>query len=329
MNRILIIGGSSSFGRGFAEYLSKNKIFDQELIIYSRDETKQQEMKGFCKSKSIPATFSIGDIRDQYRLKEVMTIRSPNVVIIAAAMKHIDLCEANPMEAVKTNILGVQNVIDICKQTPSVKICIFLSADKAIQPAGIYGYTKAIGESLISDAQISHAQGSCLCSFISIRYSNVLGSRGSVIQTFQEILNKGETIKVFGSDMQRMVITQEEVAHMVWYAINNSDDLIYCRVLLQRSPKIYIKDLAQAMVELIGKGSFEVIDAKRDGEKEDALLYTKDESKNLCPLPHCHGYTINFQSFPMVPVESYGTHNAKVLTVDEIKEMVKPLLILN
>lgn len=323
MDRIAIIGGSSSFGHGFVDYLSKNNISNIELIIYSRDEAKQQQMKGYCKSKSIPAIFAIGDIRDKQRLLEVLGGRvTPSSVIIAAAMKHIDLCEANPMEAIKTNIIGVQNVIDVCKQVNSIRNCIFLSADKAVAPAGMYGYTKAIGESLMA-----HAGADSSCSFVSIRYSNVLGSRGSVIQTFQDILDKKGTIKVFGSDMCRLVITQEEVAEMVWCVIEHRQPLD--QVYLKKSPKIYIKDLAQAMVELIGKGNYEVIDTKRSGEKDDALLYTAEESKNLVGLGNDILAIRHSGAYPTIPVESYGTHNARTLTLDEIKEIVKPLISIN
>ncbi len=315
--KILITGGTGSFARCFVEYLLENAASLKEapvLILYSRDESKQQELKQELTGKQLPFVFHlvIGDVRDIERLDQVMRIHKPHYVLHAAAMKHVDICEINPEETIKTNIIGSKNVVDICKKY-DVLCALHLSADKAVHPAGMYGTTKQIAERLFSGSESNTR-------FVNLRYSNVLGSRGSVIQTFHQILLNNGQIKVFGDSMTRLVLTQREVVEMVLYSLS----IPVSGTLLKKCPKIFIKDLAKIMVEITGKGSYIVLPTKRAGEKDDALLYSDEEAKHVFALNET--LFIIDKTKECIGQESYGTHNARQLTEEEIKTLIKPLL---
>lgn len=315
---ILITGGTGSFGRAFIHSILKNVSIEQfpHIIVYSRDETKQQELQNFINkiNKQLHIIFIIGDVRDSLRLEQIFARFAPDYVLHAAAMKHVDICEANQDEAIKTNIYGTQNVVFLC-QKYNVKTAINLSADKAVHPHGVYGITKHLAEKIFA-----HGNG-MRTRFISLRYSNVLGSRGSVFETFYKTLENNGTINVY-SDMNRLVLTQNEVIELVLLALI---DTSIEGILIKKSPVISIKDLALAMKEIIGKGFITYKQTLRPGEKEDALLYTAEEGSHLFPLDDSI-FLIHPTRFNDCAISPYGTHNAQKLSFDEIKKLLTKVL---
>lgn len=309
---ILITGGTGSFGQTFIEFILQNNI-SATLVVYSRDESKQQELKQKL-NKVFPSAavhFCIGDIRDKERLHYVMSLFHPTHVIHAAAMKHIDICEAQPEEAIKTNVLGTQNVVEACL-AHHVQVAIHLSADKAVYPAGVYGSTKQLAETLFQKYSQTR--------FINVRYSNVLGSRGSVIPVFYKTLQENREIKIFGEQMTRLVLTQQEVVDMVIYGFTHP----LSGTIFKKCPKLFIKDLAHTMIEILGKGTYICIPAVREGEKEGALLYSEEESSHIFTLEN-ELFIINKKQKSPEIHEQYGTHNATVLNIEQIKQMILPL----
>ena len=178
-NTFLITGGTGSFGKRFTEVILK-KIKPKKIIIFSRDELKQYEMqKNFSWNKTTEMRYFIGDVRDLSRLERAM--KNVDIVIHAAALKHVPIAEYNPFEAVKTNIMGAQNVIEACLSS-TVKKVIALSTDKAAAPINLYGATKLASDKLFISA--NNYRGLRNIKFSVVRYGNVMGSRGSVIPIF-------------------------------------------------------------------------------------------------------------------------------------------------
>jgi len=318
--KILITGGTGSFG-----YKATQKFLQAgaEVIIYSRDEYKQALMK-----KEFPdAKFCIGDVRDLERLQECT--QGVAVIIHAAAMKHVDICEQNSSEAFKTNVLGSKNVVAAALSN-DVPVIINLSADKAVYPAGIYGESKAESEKIfVEGARKAKVLGKP-CRFSNLRYSNVLSSRGSVVEIFEKILQDDKTVTVFDDKMIRLVLTQNQVISLVEFTINNS---LGGETYLIKSPVLRISDLATAMQQHLGKGKVEIKNEIREGEKYDAVLLSAEESRRtlittesyLVILPEfavsLSGYHERYGDNYFAQGE-YGTHNAQYLNNEEIIKMV-------
>ena len=203
---ILITGGTGSFGKAFVERLS-NETGIKEIIVYSRDELKQYEMQASLSTKSV--RFILGDVRDYKRLLQATT--GVDVVIHAAAMKQIPAAENNPMEAIKTNILGAENIVNSAIENGVSKV-IALSTDKAANPANLYGATKLCSDKLMIAGNILSPRSKTI--FSVVRYGNVLGSRGSVIPFFIEQAKLG-VIPITDERMSRFWLTIEEGVEFV------------------------------------------------------------------------------------------------------------------
>jgi UDP-N-acetylglucosamine 4,6-dehydratase len=202
---ILITGGTGSLGKKLVETIF-DKFIPNKVIVFSRDEYKQSEMQKTYDYDKI--RYFIGDVRDKERLK--LALRDVDIVIHAAALKQVPAMEYNPTEAVKTNIYGTQNVIEACIDC-GVKKAIFISTDKAVNPINLYGATKMAAEKLWQAAN-SYA----VTKFSSVRYGNVIGSRGSVIPYFLKLKNDGATtLPITDMDMTRFFITLDEAANLV------------------------------------------------------------------------------------------------------------------
>lgn len=232
---ILITGGTGSFGQKATERILKKN--PQKLIIFSRDELKQFEMsRKFPDSVYGNLRYFVGDIRDYNRLRKAM--KDVDYVIHAAALKQVPSCEYNPFEAVKTNIIGTQNVIDACVEN-KVEKAIFLSTDKAVEAVNLYGATKAVAERLWINASISNKT-----IFASVRYGNVMGSRGSVIPYFIKKRDDREDIPITHPDMTRFWITLDEAVDFVLDKLNTAKaGCIY----IPKLPCMNIVDLAKAI----------------------------------------------------------------------------------
>ena len=261
---ILLTGGTGSFGTAFVERVT-SEWPDATIRIYSRDELKQSEMaKRFGDGQ---LRYFIGDIRNRSRLSRAT--QGADIVVHAAAMKQVPACEYNPFEAVQTNVLGAQHVVDASIDSGVEKV-IALSTDKAVNPVNLYGATKLCEEKIIvqGNAYAAQTRTSLAC----VRYGNVVGSRGSVVPLFREQLVQGK-LTITDDRMTRFWITLPQAVDLVLYALDN---MVGGEVFIPKIPSMRVTDLAEAMapgvpVERIGI---------RPGEKLHEILLTSDESRH-------------------------------------------------
>ncbi len=245
--KYLIIGGTGTLGKALI-----NRLQDDELRIYSRDEFKQYELRHHKNCK-----FLIGDIRDKERLE--LAMEGIDIVIVAAALKNIEKCEYNPFEAVKTNIIGCQNVID-CAMKTRPKQVIYISTDKAVNPENLYGATKMCAERLIESA--NNYKGNRDTKFKFVRYGNVWGSRASVLYQWA----KQDPIQVRGIDSTRFHLTEDDAVNIVLWGIDSNDTSN-----IPDGIKAYkLRDLAVTYCNMTGKTWKEIPMVK--GEKTHELL---------------------------------------------------------
>ncbi len=265
---ILITGGTGSFGKKFLEMIL-DRYNPQRIIIYSRDEFKQSNMKSEYSNKLdiSKVRFFIGDVRDKDRLMRALD--RVDYVIHAAALKQVPTCEYNPFEAIKTNIHGAQNVIDASIDR-GVKKVVALSTDKAVNPINLYGGTKLVSDKLFVSANAySKISGT---KFSVVRYGNVAGSRGSVIPLFNNIIkNGGKELTITDPRMTRFWITLEEGVELVFKALEES---VGGETYISKIPSFKITDLAHAMLSDVKIKEIGI----REGEKLHEVMVTKDDS---------------------------------------------------
>jgi len=261
---ILITGGSGSFGKKFVEtILSRYKPY--RLIVYSRDELKQSEMQQQFADPCM--RFFIGDVRDSARLK--MAMRDVDFVIHAAALKQVPAAEYNPLECIKTNIHGAENVITAAIEL-GVRRVIALSTDKAANPINLYGATKLASDKLFVAANNMAGRGGPI--FSVVRYGNVVGSRGSVVPFFLDLLKNHHTsLPVTHQDMTRFWITLQQGVDFV---LNDFKRMKGGEIFVPKIPSVRITDLAQALNPL---GDFHIVGI-RPGEKIHEIMCPSDDS---------------------------------------------------
>ena len=261
---ILITGGTGSFGKKYTEILLRN-YKPNKIIIYSRDELKQYEMSQDYSDKCM--RYFIGDVRDANRLKRAM--KDVDYVIHAAALKHVPIAEYNPMECIKTNIYGAQNVIDAAIDNGVSKI-IALSTDKAANPINLYGATKLASDKLFVAA--NNLVGTQDTQFSVVRYGNVIGSRGSVVPYFQKLINEGSSfLPITDEKMTRFMITLENGVNFV---LKNFTRMQGGEIFVPKIPSIKITDLANAMAANLEKKIIGI----RPGEKLHEIMCPSDDS---------------------------------------------------
>lgn len=271
--KILIIGGSGTIGNHLVRRLLLEE--PQVIRIFSRDEHKQYEMNIEFQKDANRLRYLIGDVRDLQRLTRAM--EGIDYVFHLAAMKHVPSCEYNPFEAVQTNVIGTQNVIQAALENNVTKV-LFTSTDKAISPTNTYGATKLTAERLISAAEFQ--KGSKGTIFSSVRFGNVMGSRGSVIPLFKkQILESGE-ITITDPDMLRYMMTPTQAIELILKANKLASG---GEVFVLKMPVIRIGDLAEVIVEMVSK-KYDIekgVGIKciglRPGEKRYEELMTLDE----------------------------------------------------
>lgn len=261
---ILITGGTGSFGKRYTELLLKD-YQPNKIIIYSRDELKQYEMAQVFDNECM--RYFIGDVRDEKRLLKAM--RGVDFVIHAAALKHVPIAEYNPMECIKTNIMGAQNVIDAALEA-NVKKVIALSTDKAANPVNLYGATKLASDKLFVAA--NNLTGGRETRFSVVRYGNVIGSRGSVVPFFQKLIHDGaKELPITDERMTRFLITLEDGVNFVF---KNFQRMQGGEIFVPKIPSMKITDLALALApELPHK-----IIGIRPGEKLHEIMCPSDDS---------------------------------------------------
>jgi len=318
---VLITGGTGSFGKAMAERLFI-KAEAKKVIIYSRDEFKQFQMQGYY-NEDFPKVlrFFIGDVRDKERLNRAM--KGADYVFHAAALKQVPACEYNPFEAVKTNILGAQNVIE-CALSNKVRKVVALSTDKAVSSINLYGATKLVAEKLFINA---NTFGEKKTVFSVVRYGNVLGSRGSVVEIFREQAKQG-IIYVTDKQMTRF-----------WWLMEDAIDFVLSSLQYMQGgeifvPKLrssYVVDLASAICKECRIRSMGI----RPGEKIHETLISSDEAGRTYDLGWCFciepdNEYFDFGTMPMaMPVGLNFEYNSKLVHADddeEIKEWVQEIL---
>jgi UDP-N-acetylglucosamine 4,6-dehydratase len=268
---ILVTGGTGSFGRKFVEIVL-NEYRPRRLIIFSRDELKQHEMRtgGFDHPN---LRYFIGDVRDDSRLHRAM--QGVDVVIHAAALKQVPACEYNPMEAVLTNVMGAKNVIDAALDA-GVHRVVALSTDKAVNPINLYGATKLAAEKLV--VQSNAYSGVRDTRFSSVRYGNVIGSRGSVIPLFLKQRETGE-VSVTDRRMTRFWITLEQGVRFV---ISCLEAMRGGEVFVPKIPSMRIMDLVEAIAPNCTVRDIGI----RPGEKLHEVLLSEDEARHSIEMEH-------------------------------------------
>ena len=325
---ILITGGTGSFGKKYTEIiLSKYK--PNKIIIYSRDELKQYEMAQEFTSKCM--RYFIGDVRDGARLKEAMN--EVDYVIHAAALKHVPVAEYNPMECIKTNIDGAQNVIEAALACDVDKV-IALSTDKAANPINLYGATKLASDKLFVAA--NNMVGRRRTRFSVVRYGNVTGSRGSVIPFFKKLIDNGATeLPITDEKMTRFLITLEDGVNFV---LKDFERMYGGEIFIPKIPSMYITELAKAMAPNLPHKIIGI----RPGEKLHEIMCPADDShltlefddhfviKPTIQFTNMSDFSVNRLGENGVPVEQgfeYNSgNNSEWLTHEELLEMAKEYL---
>lgn len=297
---VLITGGTGSLGRALTKYILKNMNV-KRLVIYSRDEQKQYQMaQEFPDTKYPQIRYFIGDVRDYDRLKRAL--KGIDCVIHAAAMKHVHIAEYNPMECVKTNILGAENVINACLETDVTNV-VALSTDKAAAPINLYGATKLASDKLFVAA--NNIKGWNPIKFSVVRYGNVMGSNGSVIPFFLKKKEEG-VLPITDDRMTRFNITLEKGVEMVIHALKYAWG---GEVFVPKIPSYRILDVAEA----IGPECEKPITGIRPGEKIHEEMITTSDSFYTYDLGEY--YTI-LPAVPKWKLEDYESHfNAKKVEI--------------
>ncbi|MBQ3601534.1 MAG: UDP-N-acetylglucosamine 4,6-dehydratase (inverting) [Lachnospiraceae bacterium] len=324
---ILITGGTGSFGKKCLQMIFQ-RYNPKKVIIYSRDEFKQYNMKNEMASKVdiTKVRFFIGDVRDKERL--LRAFNGVDYVIHAAAMKQVPTCEYNPMEAIKTNIHGAQNVIDAALDR-GVKKVVALSTDKAVNPINLYGGTKLVSDKLFIAANAYTGVDGTV--FSVVRYGNVAGSRGSIIPLFRALIENGETeLPITDYRMTRFWITLDQGVELVFKALEEAKG---GETYISKIPSFKITDLAKAMLP---HGSMKEIGI-REGEKLHEVMVTRDDSrstyeyeKHYIVYPHFDWLDIHKVLLPGGKLVEEGFeynsgNNKEWLDVEGLKKALKSL----
>ncbi|TSC58756.1 MAG: polysaccharide biosynthesis protein CapD [Parcubacteria group bacterium Greene0416_79] len=273
---VLITGGTGSFGQQFTETLF-NDTPAKKIIIFSRDEFKQHEMRTRLKDSKDRLRFFLGDVRDLSRLERAFA--GVDIVVHAAALKQVPALEFNPLEAVKTNIIGTQNVIDAALDNGVGKV-LLVSTDKAVNPINLYGATKLCAEKLLIAANAYRRTTRTPPSFSVVRYGNVIGSRGSFLEVLQEQKKTG-VVTLTHKDMTRFWITLSQAASLVLFALAH-----------MRGGEIFVPKLsAMKIADLLSTHAPECevkIIGVRPGEKLHEMLMSQDEARRAWELSNCY-----------------------------------------
>ena len=327
---LLITGGTGSFGNAVL-----NRFLDTdigEIRIFSRDEKKQDDMRHECQAKYPEASnkikFYIGDVRDIQSVKNAM--HGVDYIFHAAALKQVPSCEFFPIEAVKTNVLGTENVLTAAIEA-GVKKVICLSTDKAAYPVNAMGTSKAMMEKVIvaKSRTVSPEKTSICCT----RYGNVMCSRGSVIPLWIEQIKNGHPITVTEPTMTRFIMSLEEAVELVVFAFQNAES---GDIMVQKAPACTIEVQAQAVKELFHSDDEIKVIGIRHGEKMYETLLTNEECANAIDMGNfyrvpCDKRDLNYDKYfkdgdvERNPLTEFNSNNTDLLTVEQVKEKMLEL----
>ena len=321
---ILVTGGTGSFGKAFTKKLLT--FNPKKIIIFSRDELKQHEMSQSFNNKKL--RFFIGDVRDLSRLN--LAMQDVDYVVHAAALKHVPIAEYNPMEAVKTNIIGAENVIHASIEN-NVKKIIALSTDKAVNPINLYGATKLVSDKLFIAA--NNITGKKDIKFSVVRYGNVFNSRGSVFPIFNKVIKqKLPSFTITDKSMTRFNLTIDEGVNFV---LKSFERMWGAEIFIPKIPSIKIIDLAKALdptkkIKLIGIRAGEKIHELLFGEDESKLVYEFNDHYIIAPTILRKKTYFSFAKNRLKEKgkkfnlrKSYNSNDNKFLTINEIKKIIE------
>jgi UDP-N-acetylglucosamine 4,6-dehydratase/5-epimerase len=321
---LLITGGTGSFGNAVMERFLDSAI--KEIRIFSRDEKKQDDMRKHYNNDKLK--FYIGDVRDLSSVKNAM--HGVDFIFHAAALKQVPSCEFFPMEAVKTNVVGTENVLTAAIEY-GVKKVICLSTDKAAYPINAMGISKAMMEKVfVAKSRTVDPERTLICG---TRYGNVMASRGSVIPLFIEQIKSGQPLTVTDPNMTRFLMSLEEAVELVVFAFQNAEA---GDIMVQKSPSSTIGDLAQAVKELFDADNEIKVIGTRHGEKRFETLLTREEYVVAEDLGGFYRVPadqrdLNYDKYfdegnqKLTTFEEYNSDNTQILTIDEIKEKLLEL----
>jgi len=325
--KILITGGTGSLGTALTKYLLKTNV--NTIRIFSRDELKQVQMQHDVTDKRL--RFLIVDIRDKERLSRAL--EDIDIVFHAAAMKQVPIAEYNPFEAVKTNVLGAQNVIESCLDN-EVEFALAIGTDKAVSPLNTYGATKLLMERMFTAANFY--KGTHKTKFVCVRYGNVLGSRGSVLPKFIEQSKKGKQITITDQNMTRFNITMRQAVELVFRAVKYGSP---GEIFVPKLKSYRVGDLKDAIIELLNvKVNVKKIPI-RPGEKFHEVLINKDEIAYT--FESRDDYVIRSPGVDELQIktkthlrkveftDTYSSDKVELLTKQEIKKIIQQEQILS
>ncbi len=323
---ILITGGTGSFGKMFTRIVLERYPEVERIVIYSRDEFKQFNMGNMQEFKdNDKLRFFIGDIRDKERL--MRALKGVDTVIHAAALKQVPACEYNPFEAVKTNVLGAQNLIDTCIDQ-NVEHVVALSTDKACAPVNLYGATKLCSDKLFIAGNAYTGQSNT--KFSVVRYGNVAGSRGSVIPFFKKLATEGATeLPITDANMTRFWLKLEDAVELVFTALNTmSGGELY----VKKIPSMRMPDLATA----IAPDLKQKIVGIRPGEKIHEMMISREDARHTIEYPDYYIIQPHFEWWDSEKLHTTGSpvpadfeyhsgNNTEWLSVEDMQKLINDI----
>ncbi|QKG78793.1 polysaccharide biosynthesis protein [Tenuifilum thalassicum] len=321
---LLITGGSGSFGNAVLRRFLNTRI--REIRIFSRDEKKQDDMRRFYNDKRIK--FYIGDVRNESSVRSAMV--GVDYVFHAAALKQVPSCEFFPVEALKTNAIGTDNVLDAAEKY-DVKRVVTLSTDKAVYPINAMGITKALMEKIMIARSRNNDPNKQV--FCGTRYGNVMASRGSVIPLFVEQIKNGQPLTITDPGMTRYMMTLDDAVDLVLFAFEHGQP---GDIFVQKAPAATIETLAKALLELYqAKNPIKVI-GTRHGEKLYETLLTREEMVKAIDMGDYfripadnrdlnYGLYFNEGQADITRIEEYNSHNTQRLDVEGMKKLLLKL----
>jgi UDP-N-acetylglucosamine 4,6-dehydratase/UDP-glucose 4-epimerase len=319
--KVLITGGTGTLGRALTRKLLMNDV--DTIRIFSRDEGKQLDMQGILDDKRI--RYIVGDVRDKDRIHYAM--EGIDIVFHVAALKQVPVAEYNPFEAIKTNVIGSQNVIDACIHN-EVEIAMAVSSDKAVSPLNTYGATKLLMERIFTSANFYKGRRRTI--FTSVRYGNVLGSRGSVVPLFLKSIENTSSINITDPTMTRFNITLSEALDLILTGLKKAHG---GEVFVPKLKAYKLQDLAESIIELINKPISINYSSIRIGEKKHEAMINEHESPYtiesdntyvlLTPEIYEKNNSLYSNSRRNCIAGNYSSEKAPLLDKQELKEIIR------
>ncbi len=322
---LMITGGTGSFGQTVLKRFLDTEV--QEIRIFSRDEKKQEDMRLTLNHPKL--RFYIGDVRDEASLRQAM--KGVKYVFHAAALKQVPSCEFYPMEALRTNVIGTENVLNAATDE-GVERVVILSTDKAVYPINAMGISKAMAEKVMVAKSRLQQQGETV--FCATRYGNVMASRGSVIPLFVSQIKSGHSLTITDSNMTRFLMSLEDSVDLVLYAFTHGQQ---GDIFIQKAPASTVGDLAIALKELFDKSEQETqVIGTRHGEKLYESLISREEMAHAIDMGEYYripadNRDLNYAKYfsegevNISSLDDYTSHNTRRLRVDEIKSLLLTL----